>query len=65
MHRIGEALLHFEGGETLILKIAKPGDLLGLSALISGYPHEVTAVTIEPVQIKSVRNVEFIMFLRG
>lgn len=52
-------------GRTLILKIAKPGDVLGLSAVISGYPHEVTAVTIEPVQIKSVRNIEFMMLLRG
>ena len=52
-------------GKTLILKIAKPGEVLGLSAVISGYPHEVTAVAIDPVQIKSIRNVDFMMFLRG
>jgi CRP/FNR family transcriptional regulator, cyclic AMP receptor protein len=50
-------------GKTLILKIAMPGDVLGLSAAISGTPHEVTAVTIEPTQIKSIPRTSFLAFL--
>jgi len=50
-------------GKTLILKIAVPGDVLGLSAVISGARYEVTAETIEPTQIKSIRRGEFIAFV--
>ena len=50
-------------GKTLILKIAVPGDVLGLGAVISGSPYEVTAETIEPTQIKSIRRDAFLAFL--
>jgi CRP/FNR family transcriptional regulator len=50
-------------GKTLILKIAMPGDVLGLSAAISGTTHEVTAVTIEPTQVKSIPRASFLAFL--
>src|SRR5208282_1630322 len=39
-------------GKTMILKIAAPGDVMGLSAALSGVPHEVTAEVIEPLQVK-------------
>jgi CRP/FNR family transcriptional regulator, cyclic AMP receptor protein len=32
-------------GKTLILKIAEPGEVLGLSATVSGKPYELTAET--------------------
>lgn len=48
---------------TLILKIAMPGDVLGLGAVISGSPYEVTAETLQPVEIKNIRREEFIAFL--
>jgi CRP/FNR family transcriptional regulator, cyclic AMP receptor protein len=51
-------------GRTLILKIAMPGDVLGLGAVISGSPYEVTAETIEPTQIKSIRREDFLAFLQ-
>jgi CRP/FNR family cyclic AMP-dependent transcriptional regulator len=51
-------------GRTLILKIALPGDILGLGAVISGSTYEVTAETIEPTQIKSIRREEFLSFLQ-
>ena len=35
-------------GKTLILKIAEAGEVLGLSASVSGKPYELTAETIEP-----------------
>jgi CRP/FNR family cyclic AMP-dependent transcriptional regulator len=50
-------------GKTLILKIAMPGDVLGLGAVISGAKYEVTAQTVQPTQIKSIRREEFLSFL--
>jgi CRP/FNR family transcriptional regulator, cyclic AMP receptor protein len=50
-------------GKTLILKIAMPGDVLGLSSTISGTPHEVTAATIEPTQIKTILRNDFLGFI--
>jgi len=50
-------------GKTLILKIAMPGDVLGLGAVISGSKYEVTAQTAQPTQIKSIRREEFLAFL--
>lgn len=47
----------------MILKIAQPGDVLGLSAMISGTCHEATAETLEPTQIKRIRKAEFVEFL--
>jgi CRP/FNR family transcriptional regulator, cyclic AMP receptor protein len=51
-------------GRTLILKIAMPGDVLGLGAVISGSAYEVTAEVIEPTEIKSIRRQEFLSFLQ-
>src|SRR6201995_6031401 len=39
-------------GKTLILKIAEPGEVLGLSATVSGKAYELTAETIDPGQGK-------------
>lgn len=50
-------------GKTLILKIAMPGDVLGLGAVLSDSAYEVTAETIRPTQIKSIRREEFLPFL--
>ena len=50
-------------GKTMILKIAGPGDVMGLSAVLANVPHEVTAEAIEPCQVKTVRKQEFIDFL--
>ena len=41
-------------GRVLILKIAEAGEVLGLSAVISGSPHEVTAETTGPCQVNFV-----------
>jgi CRP/FNR family cyclic AMP-dependent transcriptional regulator len=51
-------------GKVLILKIAMPGDVLGLGAVLSGAAYEVTAETVEPTQIKSIREDEFLAFLK-
>ena len=41
-------------GKVLILKIAEAGEVLGLSAVISGEPYELTAETAGPCQINFV-----------
>ncbi|MFZ0731064.1 MAG: Crp/Fnr family transcriptional regulator [Candidatus Sulfotelmatobacter sp.] len=41
-------------GKTIITKISEPGDLLGLNAVISNRPYEVTAEMMEPGQANFV-----------
>lgn len=50
-------------GKTSILKIASPGDVLGLGAVISGSCYGMTAEILEPATIKSIRKDEFLSFL--
>jgi CRP/FNR family cyclic AMP-dependent transcriptional regulator len=47
-------------GKTLILRIAKPGEILGLMATMSGSPYEVTAETLHPCQVSFVRRDDFL-----
>jgi CRP/FNR family cyclic AMP-dependent transcriptional regulator len=51
-------------GKTLIMKIAEPGEILGLSAAIRGNPYQVSAETLDPSQLKFVRREDFLHFLR-
>ncbi len=51
-------------GKTLILKIALPGDVLGLSAVLTGSRYEVTAETVELTQIKKIRRPDFLAFIQ-
>ena len=51
-------------GRTLIMKLVEPGEVLGLSATISGKPYEVMAETAEPCQINFVQREDFLRFLR-
>lgn len=50
-------------GKTMILKLAGPGDVLGLSAVLANVVHEVTAEAIERCQVKTMRKQEFVEFL--
>jgi CRP/FNR family transcriptional regulator len=50
-------------GKTLILQVAGPGELLGLSAVVTGAPYEMTAVTLEPCLTNLIRAEDFIAFL--
>lgn len=50
-------------GKTLILRIAKPGEILGLMAVLSGKPYEVSAETLHPCQIAFVRRDDFLRFV--
>lgn len=40
-----------------------PGDVLGLSAVITGTRYEVTAEALEPTLVKSIRRDDFLSFL--
>jgi CRP/FNR family transcriptional regulator len=50
-------------GKTLLVRIAKPGDVLGLSAAIAGTPYEITAQALDPVQVKSFQCQDFLRFI--
>jgi CRP/FNR family cyclic AMP-dependent transcriptional regulator len=52
-------------GRILILKIAEPGEVLGLSATVSGKGYELTAETIDPCQVNFVKREDFLRFLHS
>jgi CRP/FNR family cyclic AMP-dependent transcriptional regulator len=51
------------GGKTLILRLARSGEVLGLMAAISGTPYEATAETMEPSQLAFIRSDDFSRFI--
>jgi CRP/FNR family cyclic AMP-dependent transcriptional regulator len=50
-------------GKRLILWIARPVELLGLASVLRGSRHEVTAETLHPCRIASIRRQDFLDFL--
>lgn len=50
-------------GRRLILWIAGPGELMGLTSVLRGKAHEVTAETVHPCRIASIRRQDFLDFL--
>jgi CRP/FNR family cyclic AMP-dependent transcriptional regulator len=50
-------------GKTLIMRVAKTGEILGLMAGMSGSPYEVTAETIRPCQVAFIRREDFQRFV--
>ena len=50
-------------GKTLILRIAKAGEVLGIVSGLAGTPHEVTAETIRPCQVAFIPTDAFQRFL--
>lgn len=51
-------------GKVIILHIAEPGEVIGLSATISDSIHIATAEVLEPCQVNYVRNSDFLNFLQ-
>ena len=41
-------------GKTLIVRIAEPGEILGLHAVVTGTPYELTVETMQPCQLNFV-----------
>jgi CRP/FNR family transcriptional regulator, cyclic AMP receptor protein len=52
-----------KGGKTLILQMAKPGEVIGLSASMSGAPYEATAEILYPSQVVFIRREDFLRFV--
>jgi len=52
-------------GKTLILRIAQPGEILGLHATVAGKPYELTAETLQSSQLDFVRRDDFLKFLQN
>jgi CRP/FNR family transcriptional regulator len=50
-------------GKTLIVKIAEPGEVLGVSAAILGRNYEVSAETLEPAQLNFIKRDDFLKLL--
>jgi CRP/FNR family transcriptional regulator len=51
-------------GKALILKIAEPGEVLGLHATVSGTPYEMSAETLHPCQLNFIKRDDFLRFLK-
>jgi CRP/FNR family transcriptional regulator len=51
-------------GQTLIFKIAQPGEVLGLNATVSRVPHPTTAETGQPCQLNFVQRDDFLKLLK-
>ena len=54
-----------EGGKRLTLRVAGPGEVLGLGAALSNTPYEITAELLDSSQVVFVRRKELMKFLRG
>jgi CRP/FNR family transcriptional regulator, cyclic AMP receptor protein len=50
-------------GKTMILRIAKAGEVLGLVSALAGTPHEVTAETLRPAQVAFIPRDAFLRFI--
>ncbi len=51
-------------GKTLIVKIAGPGEVLGLQSVVMERPYELTAETLQPSQLAYVGREQFLKFLK-
>lgn len=51
-------------GKSIILRIAEPGEVLGLTAVVSGTPYEATVETLEPSQANFISQTDFVRFLQ-
>ncbi|HZD30220.1 MAG TPA: Crp/Fnr family transcriptional regulator [Candidatus Angelobacter sp.] len=53
-----------EGGKRLTLRVAGPGEVLGLGAALSNTPYEITAELLDASQVVFVRRKDLVRFLR-
>jgi CRP/FNR family transcriptional regulator len=51
-------------GKSMILRIAEPGEVLGLTAAVSGTPYEATVETLETSQANFISQAEFLRFIQ-
>jgi CRP/FNR family transcriptional regulator, cyclic AMP receptor protein len=53
-----------ESGKRLMLRIAGPGEVLGLGATMAGTPYEVTAELLDASQVVFIKRKDLMKFLR-
>jgi CRP/FNR family transcriptional regulator, cyclic AMP receptor protein len=51
-------------GKTFILRITKPGEVLGVHAVVTDKPYETTAEAMQPCQLDFVNRQDFLRFLK-
>ncbi len=52
------------GGQSLIVRIAEPGEIVGLPGTLSGTTYELTAEALEPVQANFIPRNAFMQYLK-
>ncbi len=62
-HGLAKLRISSADGRTIITKIVGPGELLGLSSLISGNAYKSTAETLEASQVSFVRGDDLLGFI--
>ena len=55
--------INSDQGKRLNLRIAREGDIVGLSSTLSGAPHDMTAEALYPSKIAPIERREFLTFL--
>jgi CRP/FNR family transcriptional regulator len=50
-------------GKSIILRVADPGEVLGLTAVMANTPYEATVETLEPTQANFISQADFLRFL--
>jgi CRP/FNR family transcriptional regulator, cyclic AMP receptor protein len=50
-------------GNSIILRTAEPGEIIGLGSNMSGTPHELTAETVEPSQVNFIKRDAFLQLI--
>jgi CRP/FNR family transcriptional regulator, cyclic AMP receptor protein len=50
-------------GKTLIIHVARAGETLGLSSVVTGHDYRATAETLEPAQVKFIKRDDFLRLL--
>lgn len=53
-----------EDGKAIILRIAEPGEILGVSAVISGKAHEATGQVTEYCRVNFIKGSDFLSFVQ-
>src|ERR1700692_72700 len=53
-----------ESGKRLMLRVAGPGEVLGLGASLSGEPYEFTAELLDAAQVAFIKRKDLMKFLR-
>lgn len=51
-------------GKSIILRIAEPGEVLGLTAAVANSPYEATIETLEPSQANFISQADFLGFMQ-